>query len=108
MVSRKLGICCYHDSWYRQGGCVKPIYVGRPDMDINKESYLQSSRKGRIKMSVFSKYIQKQIKKKGLTGIVMYVVKQYVKMTPSKKDDEMLAEFESLGIEKLFRRFEGI
>ena len=76
-------------------------------MDINKESYLQSSRKGRIKMSVFSKYIQKQIKKKGLTGIVMYVVKQYVKMTPSKKDDEMLAEFESLGIEKLLHKFEG-
>ena len=31
-----------------------------------------------------------------------------IKMTPSKKDDEMLAEFESLGIEKLFRKFEAI
>jgi len=53
-------------------------------------------------MSVFSKYIQKQIRKKGLTGIIMYVMKQYVKATPSKKDDEFLAE-----VEAMFRKYEG-
>ena len=47
-------------------------------------------------MSVLSKYIQRQLKKKGLTGIIMYVVRQYVKMTPSKKDDEFLAEVEAM------------
>ena len=47
-------------------------------------------------MSVLSKYIQRQLRKKGLTGIIMYVVKQYVKMTPGKKDDEFLAEVEAM------------
>jgi|TARA_R110002051_G_scaffold315154_1_gene393227 hypothetical protein len=53
-------------------------------------------------MSVFSKYIQRQIRKKGLTGIVMYVVKLYVKSTPSKKDDKFVEK-----VEKMFRDFEG-
>jgi len=40
----------------------------------------------------------------------MSMLSSWVKrqVTPSKKDDEMLAEFESLGIEKLFNKFEGI
>ena len=54
-------------------------------------------------MSWASKYVQRQIKKKGLTGIIMYVLRQYVKKTPSKKDDEFLAE-----VETMFRKFEGI
>jgi len=53
-------------------------------------------------MSWASKYIQRQIKKKGLTGIIMYVVKQYVKMTPSKKDDKFIKK-----VEKMFHDFEG-
>ena len=47
-------------------------------------------------MSVLSKYIQKQIRKKGLTGIIMYVMKHYVKATPSKKDDEFLVKVEAM------------
>ena len=47
-------------------------------------------------MSVLSKYIQRQIRKKGLTGIIMYVMKQYVKATPSKKDDEMVAKIKEV------------
>tara|TARA_R100000656_G_scaffold119606_1_gene93533 strand:- start:38 stop:205 length:168 start_codon:yes stop_codon:yes gene_type:complete len=54
-------------------------------------------------MSVLSKYIQKQIRKKGLTGIIMYVIKQYVKATPSEEDDKFVAE-----IEKKFRDFEAL
>ena len=54
-------------------------------------------------MSVLSKYIQRQIKKKSLTGIIMYVVKRYVKMTPSKYDDVKLAK-----VEAALREFEGI
>ena len=53
-------------------------------------------------MSVLSKYIQRQIRKKGLTGIIIYVMKQYVKATPSKKDDEFLEK-----VEEMFREFEG-
>jgi len=53
-------------------------------------------------MSVLSKYIQRQIRKKGLTGIIMYVMKQYVKATPSKKDDKFLVK-----VEAMFREFEG-
>ena len=53
-------------------------------------------------MSVLSKYIPRQIRKKGLTGIIMYVMKQYVKATPSKKDDEFLEK-----VEEMFREFEG-
>ena len=47
-------------------------------------------------MSVLSKYIQRQIRKKGLTGIIMYVMKQYVKATPSKKDDAFLEKVEEM------------
>ena len=54
-------------------------------------------------MSVLSKYIGKQIKKRGFTGLVMYVVKIYVKMTPSKKDDEAFAK-----VEAALREFEGV
>ena len=46
-------------------------------------------------MSVLSKYVGKQIKKRGLTGLVMYVVKIYVKLTPSKKDDKALEKIET-------------
>ena len=53
-------------------------------------------------MSVFSKYVERQIKKRGLTGIIMYIIKIYVKLTPSKKDDEFLEEFEAM-----LRDFEG-
>ena len=54
-------------------------------------------------MSYFSKWVERKIKKKGLTGLVMSVVKIYVKMTPSKKDDEALAKVESA-----LREFEGV
>ena len=53
-------------------------------------------------MSWLSKYIDRQIKKKGLTGIIVYIVKQYVKRTPSKKDDKFIEE-----VEAMFNKFEG-
>ena len=46
-------------------------------------------------MSVLSKIVSKQIKKKGLTALIMYVVKIYVKLTPSKKDDKALEKIET-------------
>ena len=54
-------------------------------------------------MSVLSKYVGKQIKKRGLTGLVMYVVKIYVKMTPSKKDDMAVDK-----VEAALKEFEAI
>ena len=58
-------------------------------------------------MSVLSKYIQRQIKKKGLTGIVMYVVKQYVKMTPSKKDDEFVERWKLFFVSMKINKWSG-
>ncbi len=52
-------------------------------------------------MSIFSKWISRQLKKRGLTGIVMYIVRVYVKSTPSKEDDKFLEKVESM-----FRAFE--
>lgn len=54
-------------------------------------------------MSVLSKMVAKQIKKKGLTTLVMYVVKIYVRLTPSKKDDEALEK-----VEAVIREFEEL
>ena len=54
-------------------------------------------------MSYFSKWVDRKLKKKGLTGFVMSIVKIYVKMTPSKKDDEALEKVESA-----LKEFEGI
>ena len=54
-------------------------------------------------MSYFSKWVDRKLKKKGLTGCVMYIVKQYVKMTPSKIDDVAVAK-----VEAVMREFEEI
>ena len=54
-------------------------------------------------MSYFSKWVERKIKKKGITGLVMSVIKIYVKMTPSKNDDVALAK-----VEAALREFEGI
>ena len=54
-------------------------------------------------MSYFSKWIDRKIKKIGLTGCVMYIVKKYVKMTPSKKDDKFLRD-----VDAMFSKFEGV
>tara|TARA_R110002110_G_scaffold64312_2_gene177899 strand:+ start:1968 stop:2135 length:168 start_codon:yes stop_codon:yes gene_type:complete len=53
-------------------------------------------------MSRLSKMVGKQIKKKGLTALIMYVVRIYVKLTPSKKDDEALEK-----VETAIRELEG-
>jgi len=54
-------------------------------------------------MSYFSKWVDRKLKKKGLTGCVMYIVKIYVKATPSKTDDAAYAK-----IEAAVREFEGV
>ena len=54
-------------------------------------------------MSYFSKWVERKIKKKGITGLVMSVIKIYVKMTPSKKDDAALEK-----VEAALRELEGI
>ena len=54
-------------------------------------------------MSYFSRWVDRQLKKKGLTGCVMYIVKKYVKMTPSKKDDMAVEK-----VEAALKEFEAI
>ena len=54
-------------------------------------------------MSMFSKIVSRQIKKKGLTALIMYVVRIYVKLTPSKKDDQALEK-----VETAIRELEGL
>ena len=47
-------------------------------------------------MSLLSKYIERKIKKHGLKNVVMNVVMLAVKVTPSKKDDRMVAEMKKV------------
>ena len=43
-------------------------------------------------MSLLSKYIKRQTKKHGTKGFIMKVLDIIAKLTPSKKDDEMVAK----------------
>lgn len=43
-------------------------------------------------MSLLSKYIKRQTKKHGTKGFIIKVLDVIVKLTPSKKDDEMVAK----------------
>jgi|TARA_R110002110_G_scaffold156731_2_gene352200 hypothetical protein len=43
-------------------------------------------------MSWASKYIERQIKKKGLKGFIIWVLDLVAKATPSKKDDKLIAD----------------
>jgi hypothetical protein len=55
-------------------------------------------------MSVFSKaakraaasYVKRKIKKVGLKGVVIWIMDTYAKATPSKKDDEIVAELKRM------------
>jgi len=51
-------------------------------------------------MSMLSKYIERQIKKRGAKGFFLWVAGMVAKATPSKKDDEMLEE-----IKKVINKF---
>ena len=47
-------------------------------------------------MSLLSKYIERKIKKHGLKNVVMNVLMLAAKVTPSKKDDRMVAEMKKV------------
>ena len=47
-------------------------------------------------MSIFSRYIKKQIAKRGLKAFILRVVEIAVKLTPSKKDDKLLKQIKSV------------
>ena len=51
-------------------------------------------------MSMLSKYVERQIKKRGAKGFFLWVAELIAKATPSKKDDQMLAE-----IKKVLKKF---
>jgi len=51
-------------------------------------------------MSMLSKYVERQIKKRGAKGFFLWVAGLIAKATPSKKDDQMVAE-----IKKILDRF---
>lgn len=42
-------------------------------------------------MSMLSKYIERQIKKKGLKNFIIWILDLVAKATPSKADDKMIA-----------------
>ncbi len=52
-------------------------------------------------MSMLSSYIKRQIKKLGVKGFIGKVLDIIVKLTPSKKDDEMVVK-----IKKVMKEFE--
>tara|TARA_R100000458_G_C8265201_1_gene240321 strand:- start:64 stop:225 length:162 start_codon:yes stop_codon:yes gene_type:complete len=47
-------------------------------------------------MSMLSSYIKRQIKKRGTKAFILKVLDTIVKLTPSKKDDEMVAKMKSV------------
>ena len=51
-------------------------------------------------MSWASKYIERQIKKRGTKGMIIWVMGLIAKATPSKKDDEMIEK-----IKKIMKEF---
>jgi len=51
-------------------------------------------------MSMLSKYVERQIKKRGAKAFFLWVAGLIAKATPSKKDDQMLAE-----IKKVLKKF---
>jgi|TARA_R100000306_G_C4349815_1_gene129535 hypothetical protein len=51
-------------------------------------------------MSWASKYIERQIKKRGTKGMILWVMGLIAKATPSKKDDEMIEK-----IKKIMKEF---
>jgi hypothetical protein len=92
MVSRELGM-----------GIIGVYGGGKDSEDVSKRqrrysfrrSYAGSNKngkKGKIRMSMLSSYVKRQIKKMGVKGFIMKVLDIIVKLTPSKKDDEMVAK----------------
>jgi len=51
-------------------------------------------------MSMLSKYIGRQVKKRGLKEFFLWIIGMVVKVTPTKKDDKMVAE-----IKKVLNKF---
>ena len=52
-------------------------------------------------MSMLSSYVKRQIKKMGVRAFIMKVLDIIVKLTPTKKDDEMVAK-----IKQVIKEFE--
>ena len=53
-------------------------------------------------MSLLSSYIKREIKKKGTKGFILKILGMITKLTPSKKDDLLLAE-----VKKVLDKFDG-
>jgi len=47
-------------------------------------------------MSMLSRYIERQIKKRGAKGFFLWVAGLIAKATPSKKDDKMVEEIKKV------------
>ena len=47
-------------------------------------------------MSILSKYIDRQVKKRGVKGFILWIIGIVAKATPTKKDDQMVAEIKIL------------
>ena len=47
-------------------------------------------------MSWASKLIEREIKKRGVKGVIIWVISMIAKATPSKKDDEMVEKIKKV------------
>ena len=47
-------------------------------------------------MSMLSSWVKRQVKKRGMKAFILKVLDILVKLTPSKKDDEMLAKIKAV------------
>ena len=47
-------------------------------------------------MSLFSKWIDRQVSKRGKAGAILWFAGMVAKVTPSKKDDDMIAKIKKI------------
>jgi len=47
-------------------------------------------------MSLFSKWVDRQVSKRGKAGSILWFAKMVAKVTPSKKDDEMIDKIKKI------------
>ena len=47
-------------------------------------------------MSLFSKWVDRVVSKRGKTGAILWFAKMVVKVTPTKKDDEMFDKIKKI------------
>ena len=100
MVNRKLGVGLIGFYGSRKNSKNVPKQQGRYSFGRSYRGINENGKRNRKKMSMLSKaidrYIAKKLKKYGTRGAIIWFIDQIVKLTPTKKDDEMFIKIRQL------------